>query len=171
MRVKVLLVTLLVAGISASVAVAAPPPAKGKRDEGALRSHGKNKGQAARVGATCRPRVSLVVKGFVVSIGSDSLVVDVRRANRHGRALVGKQVTISVVARTKIRRMGKAELSELEAKDRVKVQVRACKRADVAASLVAKHVVARPVPAPENGEERNDAAEGAASETEETAAS
>ena len=147
MRFKVLLLAVFVGGLSASLAVAAPPPGKGKGGKGQTTGTQvtAGKGRPARLGESCRPRVSLILRGVVVSVASDSLVVDVRRANKHGRALAGKQVTIGVRAATKIRRFGKADLSDLEESDLVKVQVRACKSQDAGKmTLLARRIVARP---------------------------
>ena len=147
MRFKVLLVAVLVSSWSASLAVASPPPGTGKEkgDSAAIDvSRDKRKGRAARLGEECRPRISLILKGTLVSVGQDSLVMDVRRANRHGRLLRGKQLTIQVGARTRIRRMGKAELSALQESDRLKVQVRACKSEAGKIVLLARRIVARP---------------------------
>jgi hypothetical protein len=76
-----------------------------------------------------------------------SLSVDVKRANRHGRAYVGATHSVLVDEDTKVRRRGQKELGDLLMGDRVVVQARVCK-ADLAEEatpqLTASRVVAHP---------------------------
>jgi hypothetical protein len=177
MNLKALLMALFVAGLVASFAVAAPPPGKGKgKEESAStatststtdvqdkrKGKGKQKGEAAVTGATCKPVVTFVLKGEFVSGSADaegagSFVMEVKQSNAHGWHLRGEEVTVHVDAKTKIRRRGRAELSDLEVGDRLNVHVRACKKtagegagttdAAAAPKLVAKQVVAHPAKA------------------------
>jgi len=135
MRVKLILVTLVAASLSVSVAVAAPPPGKGK----------------PTTGAGCKPKVTVVLKGTLTGA---PLSVDVTSANRWGRAYVAGTASTSIAVdanTTKVRRQGKALITELVVGDRVLVQARACK-ADLLATgappvLTAVRVVAHPAAA------------------------
>jgi len=116
MRLKSLVVTLLVAGATVSVALAAPPPGKGK---------------PPATGPGCKPRVAVVLRGTLATApgsgGSFSLTVT--HANHHGAAYAkaAQPVTILVDTKTVVRRQGKKTLAELVAGDRALVQARACK--------------------------------------------
>lgn len=106
--------------------------------------------------AKCRHgHVSL--KGTFMAAGADSFTMNVRRANRHGRAFKGEQ-TIMVDDKTKMKRRGKegkAALADLVKDDRLHVLAR-CKPGETAGSftLLARLVLARPAkpaePAPES---------------------
>lgn len=134
MKLKLLLVAVLATALSVSGAVAAPPPGKGK---------------PSATGAGCKPKVTVVLKGTLVTPGATSLAVNVTRTNRHGRAYLtaSQPVSVTVNGDTKVRRQGKKTLADLLAGDRVLVQSRAC-RADLAdgarPSLTASRVVAQP---------------------------
>lgn len=183
MRFKTLLAALFVAGLAVSVAVAHPPPGKGKRDGVAASStsestststststteesrHGKGKGKPDK--AACHPTVSFILKGDYVSgtysaTGEGSFAMLVKKANKHGRQYVGMQVTIEVGAYTKVKRRGKATVSQLAAGDKLVVHVRGCKVAGDAAAasapkLYAKHVNAKG-PKAADGDSDDDAA-------------
>ena len=135
MKGKLILVTLVAASLSVSVAVAAPPPGKGK----------------PTTGAGCKPKVTVVLKGTLTGA---PLSVDVTSANRWGRAYVAGTASTSIAVdanTTKVRRQGKALITELVVGDRVLVQARACK-ADLLATgappvLTAVRVVAHPAAA------------------------
>lgn len=177
MKLKALIATLFVAGLAVSVAIAAPPPGKGHRKgerDGVAASSttdstststsdstststeeqkGKGRGRGKQSGTACRPTVSFVLKGEFVSAtvatdGSGSFALLVKRANKHGRALVGKQVTVETGPFTKMKRRGHASLGQLAAGDRVVAQVRACKvggdATAASAKLYASRVVAHP---------------------------
>ena len=137
MKLKIFLVGLLVAAVSASAAVAAPPAGKGKPPAS---------------GEGCKPKVTVVLKGAVTSASDSSLSMSVTRANRWGRAyLDAGSATVAVTEDTKVRRKGNKTLAaELVTGDRVLVQARTCK-ADLAAgttpSLTAIRVVAHPTTA------------------------
>jgi hypothetical protein len=163
MKLKALLGALFVAGLIVSVAVAAPAEkSKGKNGTTAAESPStdgstagtttgsssgqgkhegrKNKGKAKHAG--CKPRRAVVLRGSFVGAGAGGFAMNVTGANRHGRSLVGKQVTVLVAEGTKIRRHGKATLADLKTGDRLNVQGRVCNLDQQAMTLVAKRVVA-----------------------------
>lgn len=143
-KATLLATAALALGVSAA-AVAAPP---GKPD---------------RTGPDCRPRISVILRGELLSAdaAAGSLSMRVTRANRHGRRFVGEAaVTVNVAQQTRIRRRGHATLADLVAGDRLVVQARMCKAdagGEAAPELVAKRIVAHPArtpapaPAPEEG--------------------
>lgn len=120
---------VLTAFLIASVAVAKEGPRPGAPEDGAP--------------TACKPVRALILKGTFLSGGTDSFQMEVRNANRHGRALRGTR-EIKVNAQTKFRRAGNAAtLSSLQANDRLNVKVRACKREQVLnMELMARRVVA-----------------------------
>lgn len=135
MKLKLVLAGLAVAGLAASSAVAAPPADKGK-------PHAQGPG--------CKPRLTVVLKGTLKGPPSaDSISVEVTRGNRWGRAYVqaAQPTTIGVDTKTKVRRQGQKELTDLKDGDRVLVQARVCK-ADLADNakppLTASKVIAHP---------------------------
>jgi hypothetical protein len=134
MKLRVLLVAALSAGLAASAAVAGPPPDKGKKPP--------------TTGEGCKPMVTVVLKGTVKNATSANLTMDVTRSNRWGRAYVTTTTTVEVdTEKTKVRRNGKKTIVALEDGDRVLVQARACK-ADLAdgatPELTAARIVAHP---------------------------
>ena len=148
MKLKALLLALLVAGVCSSAALAEKGPAPDKGKPEAAAEHGKGHGKRD----ACHPSVSLVLKGTFVSAGTDSFVMTVKKANKHGRFFAGKDAPVTVNAETKFRRGGEAKLTDLQKGDRLNVQVRACKNADSSKLvLLAKRVVAQPAKA-EKGE-------------------
>ena len=131
MKVKLFLASLAVAGLAVSSAVAAPPEGKGK----------------PTTGEGCKPKVTVVLKGTLTGA---PLQVDVTSSNRWGRAYVPGTASTSIAVdpnTTKVRRRGKALISELVVGDRVLVQARVCK-ADLEDNamppLTASRVVAHP---------------------------
>ena len=139
MKMKFFLVALVMASLSVSAAIAAPPLGKGK-------PHATGEG--------CKPKATVVLKGtLAVTPGASAtaLSVNVTKANRHGRAYVSAApVTILVDEDTKVRRQGKKTLGDLLSGDRVLVQARACKAAlaeGTAPALTASRVVAHPASA------------------------
>jgi hypothetical protein len=151
MKVRVLLMGLVALGLSASVAIAAPPPGKGKP---ASPGNSATAGKPSPTGPTCKPKVTVVLKGTIDSASATSLSVDVTSANRWGRAYVpGTSLTpVAVDTNTKVRLNGnKATAADLVHGDWVLVQARVCK-ADLLAVgpppvLTAVRVVAHPVSA------------------------
>lgn len=142
MKLRLLLVGLVAVALGVSSAVAAPPIGKGKPPTA---------GKPATTGPTCKPKVTVVLKG---SLTGAPLSVDVTSANRWGRAYVPGSASTSIVvdANTKVRRHGKKLITDLVVGDRVLVQARACK-ADLLvegtppAPLTAVRVVAHPAKA------------------------
>jgi hypothetical protein len=137
-----LFLTLFVAGLAlASYAAAGPnPPGPGKDKP---KDHGK---PHAALSCTGKP-VKLELKGTIVSVGSDSFVMNVTGANHHAKGLKGSPLTVQVTADTKIRRKGHASASDLKAGDRVKVHAWACKTSGGDApttAVVAQKVDAHP---------------------------
>jgi len=152
MKFKIALIAALAVGLMASLAIAAP--AKGPKGNTNTTTTTKVK-KAKKV---CRPNVSLILKGTLVSVADDELsfTMDVKQTNRHAKALYkGKTVSVTVNAKTKIKRLGKrVTLSKLTIGDRLNVQARLCKlkKGTVVvetAPPLAVRVVARPAkPAP-----------------------
>jgi hypothetical protein len=132
--IRALLATLVVVTLAASAAVAAPPPGAGK---------------PPATGAGCKPKVTVVLQGVLTSVSAIVLGVNVKQANRHGRAYVTAAQPTSVLVNTdtKVRRQGKKTLADLLVGDRVVVQARVCKK-DLAngatPALTAVRVVAHP---------------------------
>lgn len=147
MKFKALLMTVLfAAGVATSVALAkGPPPGKGK-EQAEKAAKTKPAGATAAMPSleSCHPKVAFVLKGELKgaaagapaapsgSSGSapkltGSFELEVKAANAHGRALVGKSVTVMTDAKTKVVRRGKAKLEDLEAGDSVQVHARSCK--------------------------------------------
>ena len=147
MKIKMLIAGLAVAGLAASSAIAAPPEGKGKPDT---------------TGPACKPKVTVVLKGTLVSASASSLNMNVTRANRWGRAYkTAGSASVTLDDKTKVRGKGMktvADLAERKAGDRVLVQARVCKE-DLKDSnmpaLTASKVIAHPAKA-ENNEEDDD---------------
>jgi hypothetical protein len=147
-KLKTLLVTsLFVAGVAASVAVAkGPPPGKGKSSTSSstATSTTSSKGKGKKAAAACKPTVSFVLKGEFAGAGAAPAVapaagttptaaailgtfdMDVKQANRHGRKYRGETVTVSFDRKTAFKRRGHADLEDFEDGDWLNVQVRAC---------------------------------------------
>ena len=144
MKLRAFVVAALVAAVSVSAAVAAPPPGKGKPE---TTPSGKAPGKPVTKGAGCRPQVTVVLKGTLTSVGA-ALGMTVTGSNRWGRAWASVgTASVGVSPDTKVRRNGKAMLTDLVPTDWVLVQARACK-AELANGamppLVAVRVVAHP---------------------------
>jgi hypothetical protein len=142
MKLRLLVVALGVVALGVSSAVAAPPPGKGKPESA---------GKPAAIGATCKPRVTVVLKGKLTSASSTTLGMDVKRSNRWGRAYAELgTATVTVNDSTKVRRNGKKLLTDLVVGDWLLVQARECK-ANLAAqtppTLTVVRVVAHPTKA------------------------
>jgi hypothetical protein len=138
MKFKLVLVGL-VALLSVSTAVAAPPAEKGKPKP---------------TGEGCKPKVTVVLKGTFVSASASSLSMNVTRTNRWGRAYNTpgpKSVTLD--EKTKVRGNGMksvADLAKLTEGDRVLVQARVCKadlKEGATPDLTAVRVVGHPAKA------------------------
>jgi hypothetical protein len=142
MKLRFVVVGFCALGLAVSSAVAAPPPGKGKPETA---------GKPATTGATCKPKVTVVLKGELTSAATGSLAMEVSRANRWGRpwATLGT-ATVVVDNTTKVRRNGKKLLTDLVVGDRLLVQARACKEdltAATAPALTGVRVVAHPAKA------------------------
>ena len=129
MKFKIALVAVLVAGLAASLAVAAPAKTS-KKPAGTSTTTTTTKTKKAKK-PVCRPRVSLILRGALVSVADDQLsfTMDVKQTNRHAKAYKGTTTTVQVNAKTKIRRLGKkVALNALTIGDRLNVQARVCRR-------------------------------------------
>ena len=161
MKLKATFVSLaFAAGILASIALAGPPPGHGHKQDTSTESTTTSTTLPV---ASCRPRVSLILRGVFTSAASDvgSFTMDVKGANRHGWNLVGKPASVQVDGKTTFRRHGRAALADFVAGDRLNVQVRACKASnkgkhkghhetaptETQPALLARRVVGRPGPA------------------------
>jgi hypothetical protein len=158
MRLKALLLALFALGLTASVALSAPP-SKGKpgvttnttsTSTTTTTTHGK---KPATTGAHCKPKVKVVLNGILASApgaGGTSFTLTVAKTNKAGKAYKpphAQPVTIAVDSKTTFKRNNSKSEASLLVGDRVQVQARACK-ADLAHSatpaLLAVHVVAHP---------------------------
>ena len=116
MKIKLVLACLAIAGLGVSSAVAAPPEGKGK----------------PTIGEGCKPKVTVVLKGTLVSASTTALSMNVTGANRWGRSYkTAGTATVTLDAKTKVRGGGMKTvtdlLADLKAEDRVLVQARVCK--------------------------------------------
>jgi hypothetical protein len=150
-RIALLLAIFCLGLASASLAVAkGVPPGKGKPED-----KGKKTTTSSTDPATCKPKVSVILKGTFVSGGNTSFTMKVTQTNFHGRDLVGSPLTLTVDDKTMFRRNGHAELSDFKADDRLNVQARACKKQKNAAktpaaaptAMLAKRVTGHPAKA------------------------
>lgn len=114
MKMKVLLIGLLALSLGASVAVAAPPPGKGKPETA---------GKPLTTSPTCKPKVTVVLKGTLTGVTALGLTVNVTSGSAYDEA----SHSVLVNPDTKVRGQGKKFLTDLEVDDRVLVQARACK--------------------------------------------
>jgi hypothetical protein len=133
MKLRLVLASLAVAGLAVSSAVAAPPEGKGK----------------PRTGEGCKPKVTVVLKGTLTGA---PLSVDVTHSNRWGRAYVAGTASTSIAVndKTKVRRQGKKEITDLMLGDRILVQARVCKddlKDSAMPVLTASKVIAHPAKA------------------------
>lgn len=85
-----------------------------------------------------------------VDVAGSTVVVTVRRANRHGRALVGKDLSLSLgAARLSVADVngdGVANLADVQPGDRVLAQVRLPRRRPVTGTVAARKLVDRTHP-------------------------
>ena len=135
MKARALFLAIVVAGVGASLAFAAPPVGKGK---------------PTATGAGCRPQVMVVLRGTLASApgaSGTSLSLNVTGTNAQGKAYSASAVTVAIDAKTKVRRNGAKQQGSLVVGDRALVQARACK-ADLAngakPALLATRIVAHP---------------------------
>ena len=146
MKLKTLLAALALAGLTVSVAIAAPPPGKDTSGSSVAASTGTTastageSGKGRGKGPVCKPGRSLVLKGAFVSAGDAGFAMTVKSGNAAAKPFVGKQLTVGVVAAT---RFTKAKLADLKAGDKVAVQGYACKSDAAALTAVARRVTAK----------------------------
>ena len=146
MKLKALVLALFVAGLCASFALADNGSAGSTTSTSTTTtstSAGEHHGGKKDAGACHAFTVEL--KGSLVSVGSASFVMDVKRANHHGHDLAGKQATIAVDDKTRMERHGAAQLADLKVGDRLSVQARACRAQDASAPAAPAQLVARKV--------------------------
>jgi hypothetical protein len=149
MKLKVLLVGLAAAMLCVSSAVAAPPEGKGK----------------PRTGEGCKPKITVVLKGTLVSASTTSLSMKVTGANRWGRAYKDAgTASVTLDPKTKVRGGGMKSvadlLADLKADDRVLVQARVCKDdlkdPTSKPTLTASKVIGHPAKAEKDDAENDD---------------
>jgi hypothetical protein len=135
MKLKALILALFVAGVASSFALAGPPPGKGKG--GTASTDGTTTQSAA---PACKPIVSFILKGTVESVAADSFTMQAAKGNSHFLKLkLPNPVSVHVDGKTRFN--GHRKLADLKPGNRVNVQVRGCKKADVATFvLLAKRV-------------------------------
>jgi hypothetical protein len=144
MRLKALLIAAVAALLAVSVAVAAPPPGKGKPATTPPTGKGK-----PTTGAGCKPQVTVVLRGTVTNVAGTTLTMSVTHGNRWARPWVTAgtaNVTLDPLM-TKVRRNGQKALTDLLSTDWLLVQARACKEdlmQSVLPTLTAVRVVAHP---------------------------
>ena len=140
MKARILFLAVVVACTSASLAIAAPPPGKGK----------------PTTGVGCKPQVTVVLKGTLVGApgaAGTSFTMTVTGTNAHGKAYkaAAQPITVGISTTTMVRRQGAKTQASLVTGDRLLVQSRVCK-ADLANAvpppLTASRVIAHPAAAP-----------------------
>ena len=150
MRLRLLLVGLVAVVLTASSALAAPPADKGKKPT---------------TGEGCKPKITVVLKGTLVSASTTSLSMNVTGANRWGRAYkTAGTASATLDSKTKVRGGGMKTVADLvadmKAGDRVLVQARVCKAdlKDPTAKppLTASKVIGHPAKAEKNDAENDD---------------
>jgi ribosomal protein L31E len=149
MKLRVALVTVIVAAMAAALTVAAPATSA-KTPAGTETTTTNTTTTGPPQEKVCRPRL-LVVTGTLVSVADDQLsfTMLVKHSNRHARAYEGQTITVKVDVNTKIWRLGKkVALGELTLGDRLIVQSRVCKGATDPIVPLAARVRARPAPTP-----------------------
>ena len=146
-RIGILLAIFCLGLVTASLAVAKAPPGKGKPE-----GKGKKTTTSSTDPATCKPKISVILKGTFVSGAGTSFTMNVTHSNFHGRDLVGSPLTLTVDDKTMFRRNGHAELADFKADDPLNVQARACKKpknatqapAAAPTAMLAKRVTGHP---------------------------
>ncbi|MEX2210207.1 MAG: hypothetical protein WD689_00385 [Gaiellaceae bacterium] len=128
-KLRTLAAAALTTALAASVALAAPPSEQGR--------------------AACKPSKAVVLKGTLVSFGAGSFVIDVKKANKHGRALAGPQ-TVAVDDKTKFRPKRYDDFKDAVAGFRMNVHAKVCKGEPVAA-VVARRVTLHPAKTEDSG--------------------
>lgn len=144
MKFKIALALALVAGLTASLAVAAP--AKGpKNPKTTTTTTTTTKGKKP----ACKPNVSLILNGKFVALNSTQALpafdMTVKSANKLGKPYKKLGVaTVLVAPTTKITLNGKkVTLDQLQAGDKLTVQARICKKKIPSEGPTAKRVTAK----------------------------
>jgi hypothetical protein len=141
MKTRRLWTAVVLAGVTTSLAIAGPAVGKGK---------------PPTTGVGCKPQVTVVLKGTLVTApGSSgtSFTMTVTGSNAHGKAYkaAAQPVSVGITPTTKVRRQGAKTRASLVAGDRLNVHSRVCK-ADLAngahPALTAVMVIAHPAAAP-----------------------
>ncbi|MGZ4353029.1 MAG: hypothetical protein ACXVZ4_05755 [Gaiellaceae bacterium] len=162
MKLKALMAALLVAGLTATVALAGPPPGKGNGN-----SNGKGKPGATVAASTssstssttsttatrpgkasgasnrpaCHPNKQVNLSGTLAADPTGgSFALAVSGGNAFGKSLKGKQLTVDA-SNAKVVKHGQKTVAALAKGDRVQVKAKACKPVDEAAVFVATQVV------------------------------
>jgi hypothetical protein len=147
MKLKVLVLAIAAAALTASAALAAKPA-----------THPGNGSKPPTTGTGCKPEIMVVLHGTVAAAPGAaptlpfSLMVTVASANAHGKAFVNPATPlgITVTSSTHVSRQGSTTLSSLLQNDQVTVKARTCK-ADLAhgakPALTATMVSAHPASA------------------------
>ena len=128
MKLKVFVLAIAAAALTASAALAAKPT-----------TNPGNGSKPATTGAGCKPQITVVLHGTVASAPGSAptlpfnLMVTVKSANSLGKAFVNPSTPlgISVTSSTHVSRQGSKTLSSLLQNDQVTVKARTCK-ADLA---------------------------------------
>ena len=118
MQPRALVAVAFAAALAVPVSLGAPPPGKGKPKPS---------------GPSCKPNVSVILKGTLTSdpefAGAGTFTMNTTGGNKAGKVFVGGAAeTITVGAATKVRRKNMPKLvASLESGDRAVVHLRACK--------------------------------------------
>ena len=118
MQLRALFAVAFAAALAVPVSLGAPPPGKGKPKPS---------------GPSCKPNVSVILKGTLTSdpefAGAGTFTMNTTGANKPGKASIGgAPETITVGPATKVRRKNMPKLvASLESGDRAVVHLRACK--------------------------------------------
>ncbi|HSP70809.1 MAG TPA: hypothetical protein VLN26_00470 [Gaiellaceae bacterium] len=160
MKLKALMAALLVAGLSASIALAGPPPGKSNGDANGkggvavaastssstssttsttATRPGKGKGAAKK--PACTPNRQVNLSGTLAADPTGgSFALAVTGGNAFGKSLKGKQLTVDA-SHAKVVKHGQKTVAALAKGDRVRVKAKACQPVDAAATFVAMQVV------------------------------
>jgi hypothetical protein len=124
MKLKVLVLAVAAAALTASAALAAKPT-----------THPGNGSKPPTTGIGCKPQITVVLHGTVAAAPGTApvlpfnLMVTVKSANSFGTAFVNPSTPlgINVTSSTHVSRQGSKTLSSLLLNDQVTVQARTCK--------------------------------------------
>ncbi len=142
MKLKIGLIVVIAAGFMSSFAMAASPNKGGNSDKGQSTT---TTAKVKKAKKTCKPNVSLILRGELVQVADPNLTVAVKQTNKHARSFKGKQATVQTDAKTRILRLGeRVSLADLVAGDSLNIRARACKRGELPATPLAVRVVAKP---------------------------